>query len=103
MQLVKVSKETNLPFDFVVILDTKGLRAPELKDSKHDHDNELTTFVTGLGDVTLMNIKGENVSEIRDVLQIVVHDFLRMVIVNQNIQKHRTCVFVHQNMPAVNA
>ena len=103
MQLVKVTEGSDLPFDYVVILDTEGLRAPELKDSKYDHDNELATFVTGLGDVTLMNIKGENVSEIRDVLQIVVHAFLRMMMVNKNIQKHRTCVFIHQNVPAVNA
>ena len=103
MQLVKVTEGSDLPFDYVVILDTEGLRAPELKDSKYDHDNELATFVTGLGDVTLMNIKGENVSEIRDVLQIVVHAFLRMMMVNKSIQKHRTCVFIHQNVPAVNA
>ena len=103
MQLVTVDKQSHLPFDYVVVLDTEGLRAPELGDSKHNHDNELATFIIGLGDVTLMNIKGENLSEIEDILQIVVHAFLRMDIVNQVIQKARTCIFIHQNVAALNA
>ena len=103
MQLVKVDMKSHLPFDYVVVLDTEGLRAPELGDSKHNHDNELATFIIGLGDVTLMNIKGENLSEIEDILQIVVHAFLRMGIVNQAVQKARTCIFIHQNVAALNA
>ncbi|CAL4150336.1 unnamed protein product, partial [Meganyctiphanes norvegica] len=68
-----------------------------------DHDNELATLVIGLGDVTILNIKGENTSEVRDVLQIAVHAFLRMKIVNHNLTLRQSCVFLHQNVPAVNA
>ena len=103
MQLVKVAKESSLPFDYAVVIDSEGLRAPELGDYKHNHDNELATFVVGLGDITLINIKGENVAEIEDVLQIVVHAFLRMGTVNKAVQDLRTCLFIHQNVAAVNA
>ena len=104
MQLIKVNKaKADLPYEYVLVIDTEGLRALELGHVKHTHDNELATLVIGLGDVTIMNIKGENVAEMKDVLQIAVHAFLRMKITNQNFQLHRTCVFIHQNVPAINA
>ena len=104
MQLVPVDKNsTSFQFDYVLVVDTEGLRAPELGQQKHDHDNELATLVIGLGDVTILNIKGENTAEVRDVLQIAVHAFLRMKIVNHNLTLRQSCVFIHQNVPAVNA
>ncbi len=104
IQLVEVDKsKSSLGFDYVLVVDTEGLRAPELGQQKHDHDNELATLVIGLGDVTIMNIKGENMAEVKDVLQIAVHAFLRMKTVNRNIKIHQKCVFIHQNVPAVNA
>ena len=104
MQLVPVDKiSTSFPFNYVLVVDTEGLRAPELGQQKHDHDNELATLVIGLGDVTILNIKGENTAEVRDVLQIAVHAFLRMKIVNRNLTLRQSCVFIHQNVPAVNA
>ena len=103
MQLVPVDKLADLPFDYVVVVDTEGLRAPELGKIKHDHDNELATLVIGLGDVTMINIKGENTAEMEDTLQIAVHAFLRMNLVSKTIKDHRTCIFVHQNVPAANA
>ena len=104
LQLVPVDKKGSpVQFDHVLVVDTEGLRAPELGQQKHDHDNELATPVIGLGDVTFLNIKGENTADMRDVLQIAVHAFLRMRIVNHTLKLHQSCVFIHQNVPAVNA
>ncbi|XP_071180719.1 interferon-induced very large GTPase 1-like [Mytilus edulis] len=101
-QLVKV-QEGILPYDYVLVIDTEGLRAPELGDTKHSHDNELATFVLGLGNITVINIKGENTQEIEDVLQIAVHAFLRLKMANDNLKMQQTCIFVHQNVSAVDA
>ena len=100
MQLVQC--ETGLPFDYVYVVDTEGLRAPELSMQKYDHDNEITTLVIGLGDLTIVNIKGENYTEVKDSIQIAVHAFLRMKLVS-NYENHYRCIFVHQNVPAANA
>ncbi|KAG7241324.1 hypothetical protein INR49_025744, partial [Caranx melampygus] len=81
MQLVKVSEEmkTELKFDYVLVVDTEGLRALELAgNTTLNHDNELATFVVGLGNMTLINIFGENPADMQDVLQIVVQAFMRM-------------------------
>lgn len=86
------------PFDHILVVDTEGLRAPELGMQKYDHDNELATFVIGIGDITLLNIKGENTSEVQDVLQIAVHAFMKLVLVNSRIQLQQSCIFVHQNV-----
>ncbi|XP_041471827.1 interferon-induced very large GTPase 1-like [Lytechinus variegatus] len=103
MQIIPVDGDANLPFDYVAVVDTEGLRAPELGQLKYEHDNELATLVIGLGDVTLINIKGENTAEMKDILQIAVHAFLRMNLVSKHIRDNRTCIFVHQNVPATNA
>ncbi|XP_077061618.1 interferon-induced very large GTPase 1-like [Siphateles boraxobius] len=102
MQLVRVSDEmkTQMNFDYILVIDTEGLRALELAGrSTRDHDNELATFVVGLGNLTLINIFGENPSEMQDILQIVVQAFMRMTKVNMS----PSCVFVHQNVSDVTA
>ncbi|XP_049331647.1 interferon-induced very large GTPase 1-like [Astyanax mexicanus] len=102
MQLVKVSEEMKeeLKFDYILVVDTEGLRALELAgtDTLH-HDNELATFVVGLGNMTLINIFGENPSEMQDILQIVVQAFMRM----KKVRLNPSCVFVHQNVTDVAA
>ncbi|KAM9339733.1 LOW QUALITY PROTEIN: interferon-induced very large GTPase 1-like [Symphorus nematophorus] len=102
MQLVKVSEEMekDFKFDYILVVDTEGLRAPELagKATLH-HDNELATFVVGLGNMTLINIFGENPAEMQDVLQIVVQAFMRM----KKIKLSPSCVFVHQNVTDIAA
>ena len=45
-------------YDYILVVDTEGLRAPELKDTNRTHDNELATFVVGLANLTIVNIKG---------------------------------------------
>uniref|UniRef100_A0A8C6WUH3 VLIG-type G domain-containing protein n=1 Tax=Neogobius melanostomus TaxID=47308 RepID=A0A8C6WUH3_9GOBI len=100
---VKVSEDmkTNLNCDFLVIVDTEGLKSPELAqlDDCHEHDNELATLVVGLSDITIINIAMENSTEMKDILQIVVHAFLRM----KEIGKKPKCQFVHQNVSDVSA
>ncbi|XP_067282711.1 interferon-induced very large GTPase 1-like [Pseudorasbora parva] len=102
MQLVRLSEEmkTQMNFDYILVVDTEGLRAPELSGrSTRHHDNELATFVVGLGNLTLINIFGENPSEMQDILQIVVQAFMRM----EKVKLNPSCMFVHQNVSEVTA
>ncbi|KAK9980326.1 hypothetical protein ABG768_013696 [Culter alburnus] len=102
MQLVKLSDEMKkqMKIDYILVVDTEGLRSLELAGtSTRDHDNELATLVIGLGNLTLINIFGENPSEMQDILQIVVQAFLRM----KEVRLNPSCVFVHQNVSDVSA
>ncbi|XP_062844058.1 interferon-induced very large GTPase 1-like [Trichomycterus rosablanca] len=102
MQLVRVSDEMDggQQFDYILVVDTEGLRALEL-DGKTTlrHDNELATFVVGLGNLTLINIFGENPADMQDILQIVVQAFLRM----KKVRLSPSCMFVHQNVGDISA
>ena len=83
--------------DYILVVDTEGLRAPEMDQSQmQKHDNELATFVIGLANVTLINIYGEVPGDINDILQTSVHAFIRMNRVNLK----PSCFFVHQNAEA---
>uniref|UniRef100_A0A8C6Z155 VLIG-type G domain-containing protein n=1 Tax=Nothoprocta perdicaria TaxID=30464 RepID=A0A8C6Z155_NOTPE len=102
MRLLKVDKDLqeDVNFDYMLIVDTEGLRAVELANKQSlNHDNELATFVIGIGNMTLINIFGENPSEMQDVLQIAVQAFLRMKQVNLS----PSCLFVHQNVGEITA
>ncbi|KAI7795710.1 interferon-induced very large GTPase 1-like [Triplophysa rosa] len=103
MQLIRVTEDIKgeLDCDYLVIIDTEGLKSPELAklDDSHEHDNELATLVVGLSDITIINIAMENCTEMKDILQIVVHAFLRM----KEIGKKPKCQFVHQNVADVSA
>ncbi|KAI2666819.1 Interferon-induced very large GTPase 1 [Labeo rohita] len=102
MQLIRVSDEmkTQMNFNYILVVDTEGLNAVELagRSTRH-HDNELATFFVGLGNLTLINIFGENPSEMQDILQIVVQAFMRM----KKVRLNTSCVFVHQNISDVTA
>ncbi|KAJ8372092.1 hypothetical protein AAFF_G00294560 [Aldrovandia affinis] len=102
MQLLEVDEEmrANLQFDFVLVVDTEGLRSPELSsEATLSHDNELATFIIGVGNMTLINIMGENPCEMQDILQICVQAFMRMTSVKINT----SCIFVHQNVAETTA
>ncbi|XP_036845289.1 interferon-induced very large GTPase 1-like [Oncorhynchus mykiss] len=103
MLLIKVNKELKeeLKCDFIMVIDTEGLKSPELAqlDDSYEHDNELATLVIGLSDVTIINIAMENSTEMKDILQIVVHAFIRM----QEVGKKPICHFVHQNVSDMSA
>ncbi|XP_055766459.1 interferon-induced very large GTPase 1-like [Salvelinus fontinalis] len=103
MLLIKVNKELKeeLKCDFIMIIDTEGLKSPELAqlDHSYEHDNELATLVIGLSDVTIINMSMENSTEMKDILQIVVHAFIRM----KEVGKKPICHFVHQNVSDMSA
>ncbi|XP_068102709.1 up-regulator of cell proliferation-like [Hyperolius riggenbachi] len=98
---VKESFQENLNCQFIIVIDTEGLKAPELAslEDSYEHDNELATLVVGLSDITIVNMAMENTTEMKDILQIVVHAFLRM----KEIGKKPNCQFVHQNVSDVSA
>ncbi|XP_066485317.1 up-regulator of cell proliferation-like isoform X2 [Tiliqua scincoides] len=87
--------------DFILVIDTEGLKAPELAklEDSYEHDNELATLVIGLSDITIVNLAMENATEMKDILQIVVHAFLRM----EDTGHKPNCQFVHQNVSDVSA
>ncbi|XP_044144037.1 interferon-induced very large GTPase 1-like isoform X2 [Bufo gargarizans] len=103
MTLIKVKEnfQGELGCDFLLVIDTEGLKAPELDslEGSYEHDNELATLVVGLSDITVINMAMENITEMKDILQIVVHAFLRM----KEIGKKPNCQFVHQNVSDVSA
>ncbi|XP_045567653.1 interferon-induced very large GTPase 1 isoform X4 [Salmo salar] len=103
MLLIKVNKELKeeLKCDFIMIIDTEGLKSPALSqlDDSYEHDNELATLVIGLSDVTIINIAMENSTEMKDILQIVVHAFIRM----KEVGKKPICHFMHQNVSDMSA
>ena len=86
---------------YLLLVDTEGLRAPELDATQtHNHDNQLGTFVVGLAHLTLINIRGEVLADMKDILQTAVHAFLRMKYVTT---LSPSCHFVHHNVNAVMA
>ncbi|XP_053881071.1 up-regulator of cell proliferation-like [Malaclemys terrapin pileata] len=103
MTLIKVAEnfQQELGCDFILVIDTEGLKAPELAklEDSYQRDNELATLVVGLSDITIVNMAMENATEMQDVLQIVVHAFLRM----EEIGQKPNCQFVHQNVSDVSA
>ncbi|PAA89342.1 hypothetical protein BOX15_Mlig020665g1 [Macrostomum lignano] len=104
LQMVRNDRtKSGLNADFIMIIDTEGLRSTELgNDGKH-RDNELATMAVGLADVTIINIMGENIHEMTNVLQIVVYAFLRISNASPNLIKGKACLFVHQNVCAVDS
>ncbi|KAJ8336657.1 hypothetical protein SKAU_G00378770, partial [Synaphobranchus kaupii] len=98
---VKEDFKRQLGCDYIMVIDTEGLKSPELAqlDESYEHDNELATLVVGLSDITVINIAMENCTEMKDILQIVVHAFLRM----KEVGRKPCCQFVHQNVPDISA
>ncbi|XP_075174728.1 interferon-induced very large GTPase 1-like [Anomaloglossus baeobatrachus] len=103
MTLIKVKENFQkiMGCEFILVIDTEGLKAPELASlaDSYEHDNELATLVVGLSDVTIVNMAMENTTEMKDILQIVVHAFLRM----KEVGKKPNCQFIHQNVSDVSA
>nr|XP_046255040.1 up-regulator of cell proliferation-like [Scatophagus argus] len=103
MLFLKVCEDmqSKLNCDFIVLIDTEGLKSPHLAqlEDSYEHDNQLATFVIGLSDATIINIAMENSTEMKDVLQVAIHAFLRM----KQIGKKPVCHFVHQNATGVSA
>ncbi|XP_069055051.1 interferon-induced very large GTPase 1-like [Lepisosteus oculatus] len=97
MQLVTVDQKIRdeLQYDFVLIVDTEGLRSLEINNATAlAHDNELATFIVGIADATLINIMEESLLDMQDILQICVQAFMRM----KRVSITPSCLFVHQNV-----
>eukprot|EP00079_Xenopus_tropicalis_P034403 XP_017948174.1 PREDICTED: up-regulator of cell proliferation-like [Xenopus tropicalis] len=98
---VKDKLQYELGCEFILVVDTEGLRSPEMAslEGSYEHDNEMATLVVGLSDITIINMAMENTAEMKDILQLVIHAFLRM----KQIGKKHNCQFVHQNVSDVSA
>ncbi|XP_056232364.1 up-regulator of cell proliferation-like [Seriola aureovittata] len=103
MLFLKVGEDlkSELNCDFIVVIDTEGLKSPDLAqlEDSYEHDNQLATFVIGLSDITIINIAMENLNEMKDVLQIAIYTLLRM----KKTDKRPVVHFVHQNVAGVSA
>ena len=99
-QIMKLNPSFSPNCQYLIVIDTEGLRAPELDyQQRQQHDNELATLVIGLANVTFVNIQGEAAAEINDVLQTSVHAFLRM----KQVELTPSCQFVRHNVDNVSA
>ena len=102
IQLLKLDAtlSTKTKCDYILVIDTEGLRAPELSDQDtQQHDNELAPLVIGLASVTIINIFGEVPADIDDILQTTVHAFIRM----KNVELKPSCQFVKHHVANVSA
>jgi hypothetical protein len=86
LQPVKLEQKLREKYnvDYIFVVDTEGLKSPELSsNSTQKHDNELSTFVIGLSNLTLIKVpSAEEISYLQEILPISVHAFLRMKKVN---------------------
>ena len=96
MQLLSFHADTKnvSKCDHLLIIDTEGLRAPEFQYINKRHDNELATFVVGLADVAIINIFGENQTDLSDILQAVSHGLIRI----NKIEVNLSCKFVYHQV-----
>ncbi len=80
LQLIPVSSNLRqkLNCDYFIIMDSEGLRSPELSDSFR-HDNEIATLVSCLANTTIINFWGQTFSkDMSDIMQIAAHAYIRM-------------------------
>lgn len=99
---VHESIKAEIDCDFIVIIDTEGLKAPEKLSSSTATtlDNELATFALCISDLTLINIGGQIVGEdMTNILQIAAHAFIRM----KEVQLQSQCRIVQQFVADVTA
>lgn len=101
MHLIPVKEQMrNQLSDYILIMDTEGLRSTETNpDIVVKNDNELATLIIGISDITLINVMGENLCEIQNILQVCFQALLRMKLVNIK----PNCIFVHQNVSDIAA
>nr|XP_023969692.1 up-regulator of cell proliferation-like [Chrysemys picta bellii] len=70
MSLIKVAEnfQQELGYDFILVIDAEGLKAPELarQEDCHVKNYQLATIVTGLSDIMVINL--ENATEMKEQL-----------------------------------
>ncbi|KAK3605625.1 hypothetical protein CHS0354_027290 [Potamilus streckersoni] len=98
-QLIKIEQtcQKELGIDYVLAVYTEGLQAPEhsVSGATASHENEVFTFVIGLGDLTILNVMGANTTYLNTLLPISIHAFLRMEMTTKFKPK---CIIVHQHV-----
>ncbi|KAM5151683.1 up-regulator of cell proliferation-like [Mantella aurantiaca] len=98
MSLIKVedSFKKEMDCDFLLVIDTEGLRAPKLASAKerYDHDNALATFIIGISDMVIVSLSSENPSDTVNTLQIAACSLLRM----RDSGRKPTLYFVQTNV-----
>eukprot|EP00092_Neocalanus_flemingeri_P065565 GFUD01079751.1.p1 GENE.GFUD01079751.1~~GFUD01079751.1.p1 ORF type:complete len:2495 (+),score=653.35 GFUD01079751.1:194-7678(+) len=88
-----------LKCDFVLIMDSEGLRSPELED-QFEHDNEIATFITCLANTTILNFWGQTFSkDMSDLIQIASQAFIRM----ESVQLKSSFHMVFAGVPDITA
>ncbi|KAJ8403707.1 hypothetical protein AAFF_G00345750 [Aldrovandia affinis] len=70
----------DLACNYLLLINTEGLMGPGTvqEEDSEMHDNELATLVTGLSNVTIVNLPAEGEVEMQDTLRIVVNALLRV-------------------------
>ncbi|XP_052818065.1 interferon-induced very large GTPase 1-like [Mya arenaria] len=103
-RLLKMEISSNDNHGHVFVVDSEGLRAPERSiTDQNNFDNELATFITGIGHVSLMNVSGENPSELHNVLGVVVYALIRLKHAENALLEGQSCMFVHHGVADVTA
>ena len=97
MQLLKVDaqRKKTVKCDYVAVIDSEGLMS-RAKLGDCDYDNELSTLIIGLSDLTLVVFKDEGI-EMQHVLPLAILVFLRMNLVGE----HQGCHFVYEKRGAI--
>ncbi|KAJ8041486.1 Interferon-induced very large GTPase 1 [Holothuria leucospilota] len=103
LQLLPLSDDLKLKLecDFVAVIDTEGLKAPEKSlSNRKNEDNELATFALCISDMTLINIGGQTVGEeLSNILQISAHAFIRM----KEVHLKSSCYLIQQFVADITA
>ena len=89
MELIPIVIDKFL-YDGLLVIDTEGLGAPEYKQD-NTHDNEIVTFVLGISDLAIVNVRGELPTNIENFQQVSTCALMRMSMADF----HPSVVFVH--------
>ncbi|CAG0884212.1 unnamed protein product [Darwinula stevensoni] len=88
-------QESESPRDYLVLLDTEGLRPHEFSDDYSGRrDNNLATFAIGLSDLTLLNVMGETPTDAKELLPTVIQGFIRM----REVKIEPQVAIIHQSV-----
>ena len=96
MQLLSFHKDAKegSKCDYLLLIDTEGLKSSTLSFIDNKYDNELATFVVGLADIAIINITGESIDNLKELLKMVSHGLIRI----NNIEISSSCKFVHNQI-----
>ncbi|CAB5204505.1 unnamed protein product [Rhizophagus irregularis] len=82
MRLLFLNKDLSekLNFDAFILIDTEGLGAPEKMDDPESEkkDRILATFAIGVSNLTILNVLGESMRDLTEILQIAIVTMARL-------------------------